>query len=296
MQSSTTSAANERFAHYPVHLPLRGESAVGALCNIPGIVWNPDNVAPTQPWDNNPGNHDAARDWSQYMVNSHNLRASVESTFGVPENGNLEKLYTGDFSNVARARAHDPIIDENPDPRNPLPPSILANPGNASKGPQYAANPHNLPPGGEPNGSPDSDFLLNQDNVALAQPCDPIIDENSDPTGNHFPSPVFANVDGIFFQSTADLRSSPPEVPPSSPDTMYVSLANRRRTKQAKYHCPVIGCDHKGFTAMHNLRYHLNTHNHRRPYKCKHKDWGCDFSAVTPGTATRHSRTCKHKP
>lgn len=178
-----------------------------------------------------------ASEWPAYVVN---LPLRGESAVGAD-------VICLNPDNVASAHPRDPN-----------------NPGNAAgEGPQYVLHPLS----GESTFSMPRirsffeapytrDFFgLNPCNIGRAQPRDLIIDENLNPR-DLFQSSFLANVD--ILPSTPDPRSSPSGVPPS-PDAMHVSLTNRprafksmRRTRPAKYHCPVMGCD-KDFTKKHNL-------------------------------------------
>ncbi|KAM6490197.1 hypothetical protein JOM56_014389 [Amanita muscaria] len=62
--------------------------------------------------------------------------------------------------------------------------------------------------------------------------------------------------------------------------------AGKRRKKDGIYQCQFrnAGCN-ATFTALHNLRYHLNAHRGLKPYKCSE----CPFTANSPSTVKRHA-------
>ncbi|KAJ7613969.1 hypothetical protein FB45DRAFT_260156 [Roridomyces roridus] len=62
--------------------------------------------------------------------------------------------------------------------------------------------------------------------------------------------------------------------------------ARQRRKRPARFQC---GRCKATFTARHNLTHHENAHDGIRPYACPR----CEGTFTTPGTAARHSKTCK---
>jgi hypothetical protein len=91
--------------------------------------------------------------------------------------------------------------------------------------------------------------------------------------------------------SPMQLRDSAPRVVGS--DAMR-TVSDGRRKKDPKYFCDRPGCI-ATFTAQHNLNYHKNAHDGKRPYKCLYRYLGCDYAgAAAPRTAKRHSLACKY--
>ncbi|KAJ7888831.1 hypothetical protein B0H13DRAFT_2041888 [Mycena leptocephala] len=65
-----------------------------------------------------------------------------------------------------------------------------------------------------------------------------------------------------------------------------VHAANLRRKKDVQFYCKYCSA---GFTAKHNLRNHLNSHEGKRPHACVL----CNASFTTRGVRRRHEKTCK---
>ncbi|KAJ7613968.1 hypothetical protein FB45DRAFT_937575 [Roridomyces roridus] len=79
--------------------------------------------------------------------------------------------------------------------------------------------------------------------------------------------------------------------PAPSPRLQIGSDANKnasdlRRTKPANYKCDRCGRD---FTALHNLKNHMNAHDNIRPFKCAK----CGLSFHTSSTNKRHEKKCR---
>ncbi|KAJ7814182.1 hypothetical protein B0H13DRAFT_461703 [Mycena leptocephala] len=65
-----------------------------------------------------------------------------------------------------------------------------------------------------------------------------------------------------------------------------VHAGNLRRKKEVQFYCKYCSA---GFTAKHNLRNHLNSHEGKRPHVCV----SCSVSFTTRGVRRRHEKTCK---
>ncbi|KAM6490615.1 hypothetical protein JOM56_013958 [Amanita muscaria] len=73
--------------------------------------------------------------------------------------------------------------------------------------------------------------------------------------------------------------------------SQFQRAAGKRR-KEGIYKCPFrnVGCN-ATFTAPHNLRYHVNSHQGLKPYKCGK----CLYATTSPATMKRHQLNCKGK-
>ncbi|CAK5268266.1 unnamed protein product [Mycena citricolor] len=71
--------------------------------------------------------------------------------------------------------------------------------------------------------------------------------------------------------------------------TKIRSASAARRMNKAVFNCTVPGCP-STFTARHNLKNHMNSHQNNRPFVCP----GCSFSFTTQGVMNRHVKKCRH--
>ncbi|KIL58110.1 hypothetical protein M378DRAFT_86936, partial [Amanita muscaria Koide BX008] len=58
-----------------------------------------------------------------------------------------------------------------------------------------------------------------------------------------------------------------------------------RRKKGGIHQCPFDDCD-STFTELHNLQYHMNSHQDLRPYECTE----CTYAAASPATLGKHMK------
>lgn len=121
--------------------------------------------------------------------------------------------------------------------------------------------------------------------------------------GNPPPPPYSASADGtMLFLGAGEpygwptAQTSMQVVAPMNQNNVETNAvreaAKSRRKTSASFYCELCGAD---FTAAHNLQYHRNKHDDRRPYPCAHRHRGCDYSAAAPSTAARHSGTCRYR-
>ncbi|KAJ6561893.1 hypothetical protein B0H19DRAFT_1142954 [Mycena capillaripes] len=98
--------------------------------------------------------------------------------------------------------------------------------------------------------------------------------------------------------SSTEGGSSPSDEPIKKLDNFKVATkaaclaaAHRRKDKKrrAPHVCGICGPD---FTAKHNLRHHIDSHNSVRPFKCGK----CTLRFGTKHTMTRHERKCENGP
>ncbi|KAJ3773749.1 hypothetical protein FB446DRAFT_513194 [Lentinula raphanica] len=120
-----------------------------------------------------------------------------------------------------------------------------------------------------------------------------IADSPYSPTGpNNFLDDTVA-IDGGF---VADNPSSSSSHLPAFPIRKTVGSlkvkqqANSKRKTTATFRCKYCGSD---FTAKHNLQYHENSHEGKKPYPCP---YCIDKAFTVPRSRDRHVKTCKEKP
>uniref|UniRef100_A0A0W0EZZ3 C2H2-type domain-containing protein n=1 Tax=Moniliophthora roreri TaxID=221103 RepID=A0A0W0EZZ3_MONRR len=106
-----------------------------------------------------------------------------------------------------------------------------------------------------------------------AQYCAPTINFHHSPQHCAFQESIGGNGDVIR--------------PVGSDALLHASM--RRRERNPSYFCPYQGCA-ASFTAKHNLKNHLNSHQGIRPFTCK----GCHRSFGTKHVLKRHKNTCEY--
>jgi uncharacterized Zn-finger protein len=70
-----------------------------------------------------------------------------------------------------------------------------------------------------------------------------------------------------------------------------ITASNSRRLKEARFSCTVPGCN-ATFTANHNLKNHLNSHNNVKNFKCD----SCGALFTTAGVLARHVKNTHGTP
>ncbi|KAF8632386.1 hypothetical protein AX15_001895 [Amanita polypyramis BW_CC] len=89
----------------------------------------------------------------------------------------------------------------------------------------------------------------------------------------------------------SEVRTDELTTPPRIVSESMRKASSKRRTRVARHFCPYKNCT-SSFTATHNLKYHMNSHEGIKHYSCKHQ--GCMFRATAPATAARHAKKCEY--
>lgn len=122
----------------------------------------------------------------------------------------------------------------------------------------------------------ETDFIFSEEDGNQLEICN-LQEENStiDTGQSSFTLPTSCS-------TQPDIYSDHPEM-----NNMMQSASVKRRLTEARYLCPILGCD-STFTRKHNLKGHLRAHAGVKPYECKVSD--CSKSFARSYDLRRHEK------